>query len=407
LFNWTTKRPIGRYVWIAATVVIGLLILKACAFPTRLPPRYITAPVAVGDIEQTVLADGALQPFTMIDVGAQASGQIKSLKVDLGDSVTKGQPIAVIDSSNQTNALLNAQANLEQQQAQRMSQAATVAQDQLLLQRQTITLAGDASSQQDYEAAATNLKLAQASLAAIDAQIKQATVSVQNAKVNLGYTQILAPMDGVVVAVVAKEGQTVNAVQTAPTIVKLARLDTMTVTAQISEADVIRVHAGQSVYFTILGDPDHRYNATLRKVAPAPDSVATTSSATSSSTNSTAAAVYYSGLFDVANPDGRLRTSMTAQVYIVLARARGVLLAPAAALGPKAADGADTVQVLDPRSRKVAVREVRVGINNNVNVQVLGGLSAGELVVVGEGAAKEVLPPPGAFRGGPPPGGGG
>ena len=396
------NRPISHYVLAGVVALVVVVVLKGCLFPTRLPPRYITAPVRAGDIEQTVLADGSLQPFLLVDVGAQASGQVKALKVALGDHVTQGQVIAVIDPSSQHNALRTAEATLEQQRAQRLSQAATVANDRLLLQRQAITLAGEASSKQDYETADTNLKLAEAGLAAIDAQIKQAMVSVDTAKVNLGYTQIVAPIDGVVVAIVTKQGQTVNAVQTAPTIIKLAKTDTMTVTAQISEADVIKVHPGQNVYFTILGDPDRRYYGQLRAVAPAPDSVATESSLTTSNSGTSTSAVYYSGLFDVANTDGRLRTSMTAQVYIVLGSARNVLLAPAAALGPKAADGADTVRVMDPATNKPVVREVRVGINNNVDVQILSGLKAGDKVVVGEGAGKEVLPPASTLRGRPP-----
>ena len=90
-------RRIGRYVLIGIAVLVVLFLLKGCLFPNTPPPRYITAPATVGDIEQTVLASGTLQPFQLIDVGAQVSGQVKSLKVALGDSVQKGQVIAEID----------------------------------------------------------------------------------------------------------------------------------------------------------------------------------------------------------------------------------------------------------------------------------------------------------------------
>jgi macrolide-specific efflux system membrane fusion protein len=380
------KRQIGRYVTIAIVLALVALLIKACAFPGKPPTRYITAPVKIGDIEQTVLADGVLQPLQLVDVGAQASGQVKSLKVALGDHVTEGQLIAVIDPSTEQNALLNAQAILEQQQAQHRLQAATVAQNQRLYDRQLETYAGSASSKQDLETAQTNLETAKASLAAIEAQIKQAKLTVDTAAVNLGFTQIHAPISGVVVSVVTKEGQTVNAVQSAPSIVQLAKLDTMTVKAQISEADVIKVHPGQSVYFTILGDPNRRYYATLRAVAPAPDAPATPSA--------TPAAIYYSGLFDVANADGRLRPSMTTQVNVVLAGAKHVLIAPAAALGPAAKDGAPTVRVLDPKTKKPAVREVRTGINNLVDVQILSGLKAGENVIIAESTGAFAAPKP-------------
>ena len=407
-----TKRPIGRYAAIGGGLIVVLVVGKACLFPTKPPPRFLTAPVAYGDIEQTVLASGTLQPLRIVDVGAQVSGQVKSLYVALGDHVVKGQPIATIDAAPQRNALLTAQATLEQQKAQRLAQEAVVQQDKLALQRQVITLAAQASSQQDYETADANLKSAQANLAATNAQIRQATVSVDTANINLGYTQISAPMDGVIVATPAKQGQTVNAVQSAPTIVELADLATMTVKAQISEADVIRVHPGQQVYFTILGDPDHRYYARLRAIEPGPDSVTnSTSSASSASStsSSTSSAVYFNGLFDVPNPDGVLRDQMTAQVYVILASARHVLTVPSAAL-TAAGPGRYTVRVLTDKRRPPEVRTVQVGVNNNVSAQVLSGLKPGDQVVIGEGPAKPAATPPpqGGFRGpgGGPPGGG-
>ncbi len=397
------KRPYGRYAAIGLAVLVLLFVLKGCFFPTVAPPRYITAPVAVGDIEQTVLASGSLQPFELVDVGSQVSGQVKSLKVALGDKVQKGQLIANIDPATQRNALLIAQATLEQQKAQRLSQEATLAQDKLGLARQTTTFAAEASSRQDLEVAQTTLKSAQASLAATNALIKQASVAVDTAGVNLGYTQIVAPIDGVVVAIQTKQGQTVNAVQSAPTIVKLANLATMTVRAQISEADVVHVHPGQVVYFTILGDPDRRFYARLRGIEPAPDSITSTTTATTSPSNT--AAVYYNGLFEVANPDGVLRTSMTAQVYIVLATAKHVLTIPSAAL-TSAGPGRYTVRVLPDPKKPPTVRSVRVGINNNVTAEVLSGLKTNEKVIVGEGPAKEATPRQPGSPGGPPRGGG-
>ena len=181
----------------------------------------------------------------------------------------------------------------------------------------------------------------------------------------------------------------------------------MTVKAQISEADVIRVRPGQKVYFTILGDPDHRYYAKLRAIEPAPDSVTSGTSSASSSTSSSSAAVYYNGLFEIPNPDGVLRPSMTAQVSVVLASVSRVLTIPSAALTAAGGQGRYTVRVMaDPR-KPPAVRQVQVGINNNVRAQVLSGLRAGEQVVIGEGPAKEVVSnPPRGFRPGGPPGGG-
>jgi macrolide-specific efflux system membrane fusion protein len=391
-----------RNLWLAAAAVVLLLILAQCVFAKKPGPRYLTAPVVVSDIEQSVLATGTLQPYQLVDVGAQATGQVRSLKVALNDHVTKGQLLAVIDPSTQINNLRNAEAVLAQERAQRLAQAATVRQNDLVLARQKITLAADASSRADYEAAEAAVQVGQGSLAALDAQIRQAAVAVDKAKVDLGYTNIVAPMDGVVVGVVAKEGQTLNAVQSAPTVVKLARLDLMTVKAQISEADVIKVHPGQTVYFTILGDPERRFYARLRSVEPAPESITSqATAATATTASATNTAVYYDGLFDIPNPTGLLRTSMTAQVYIVLAEARRVASIPSAALGARGPDGRYPVQVMDARG-KTADRRVKIGVNNNISAQVLDGLKVGEKVVVGEGPAKAAsdgkFGPPGSNR---------
>lgn len=377
-----------RNLWLAGAAIVALLILSQCVFAKKPGPRYLTAPATVSDIEQTVLATGTLQPYQLVDVGAQATGQVRSLKVALNDRVVKGQLLAVIDPSTQINNLRNAEALLAQERAQRVSQAATLQQNRLILARQKITMAAEASSRADYEAAQAAVEVGQGNLAATDAQIRQAAIAVDKAKVDLGYTNIVAPIDGVVVGIVAKEGQTLNAVQSAPTVVKLAKLDVMTVKAQISEADVIKVHPGQVVYFTILGEPNQRFYARLRSVEPAPEAVTSQATSTAAATASqTNTAVYYNGLFDIPNPSGLLRTSMTAQVYIVLNQAHRTLTIPSAALGARGADGRYLVQVMDAKGR-IAERRVRIGVNNNIAAQVLDGLRVGEKVVVGEGPAK-------------------
>src|SRR4051812_13518119 len=113
-----------RNLWLAGAAVVVLLILSQCVFARKPGPRYLTAPVTVSDVEQTVLATGVLQPYQLVDVGAQATGQVRSLKVALNDRVIKGQLLAVIDPSTQINNLRNAEAVLAQERAQRLSQAA-------------------------------------------------------------------------------------------------------------------------------------------------------------------------------------------------------------------------------------------------------------------------------------------
>ena len=123
--------------------------------------------------------------------------------------------------------------------------------------------AKDAAAKTDYDTAEANLATTNAQIGAVEAQLEQGKISVDTARVNLGYTKIVAPMDGKVVAIVTQQGATVNANQSAPIIIRLADLSTVTVKAQISEADVINVKRGQHLYFTILGDADKKYQATL------------------------------------------------------------------------------------------------------------------------------------------------
>lgn len=360
----------------ASAVVCAVIALAACGGGKK-EDRYLTEVVAIGDVERTVLGTGTLQPFEVVNVGAQTTGQVQSLKVALGDQVRRGQLLAVIDPSTQTNQLRNAEAALVQAQAQKVSNEATLTRNELELARQASLVDRGYTSRASYDRADADLKVSRAQVRAIDAQIRQAEISVERAHVELARTNIAAPMDGVVAAVVVREGQTVNAVQTAPTIVRIAKLDVMTVKAQISEADVIRVNPGQSAFFTILGDPDKRYYATLRAVDPAPEN------AGEALTGQPNAPVYYSALFDVPNPDGKLRPAMTAQVNVILEAAKGALAMPAAGLGDKQSDGRYKVKVLGADG-KTADRLVRVGVISNTKAQVLEGLKAGEKVVVSD-----------------------
>jgi len=351
------------------------------------PATFVSAVATTGNIEDSVLANGTLRALRQVSVGAQASGRVKSLKVALGDEVKAGQLVAEIESLTQQNALKNAEAALANVQAQRRAAQATLQQNQLALKRQQETRRADASPQADLESAEAAFNTSKANIDAIDAQVAQARITVDTAKLNLGYTQITSPIDGQVVAIVTEEGTTVNANQSTPTIIKVAQLDTMTVKAYISEADVTRVKVGQRVSFTILGEPDKRFSGALRTIEPATDSITASDSSTSSSSTSSSSsttAIYYNGLFDVPNPDRQLRISMTAMVNIVRAEAKQAVLIPVGALGRRGRDGY-TVRVIGADG-KATPRPVKVGINNNVMVQVLEGIAEGERVVLGDAA---------------------
>ena len=415
-----------------AVVCILAVALTAWYFfkPKQELPQYITAEVTKGDLENSVLATGVLEATKMVSVGAQVSGQVKKMYVELGDQVKQGQLIAQIDSVRQENDQKTAEASIKNQQAQLAVKDANLAKVEAEYNRQKAMYAQDATSRSELESALANYKIAQADITAINAQIEQSRLTLATAKEDLGYTRIVAPMDGTIVAIVTEEGQTVNANQSAPTIVKLAKLNDMTIKAEISEADVMKVEKGQRVYFTTLGDSETKHYATLRQVEPAPSSINNENS--NSSTSSSSTAIYYNALFDVPNEDGKLRIDMTAQVYIILDEARNVLTIPAAAIqtsnrsrgkSNNNADRAsanqqprankDETQANRPKRLELTAAEkalveqgkasiamirvvqadgtakpqpVLIGLNNRVTAQVIRGLKQGDQVVIADGS---------------------
>lgn len=369
-----------KTISILATLAIAIALVIYTVQAPADTPQYLTATAERGDIENAVLATGVLEGIKQVDVGAQVSGQLKSLKVKVGDKVKKGQWLAEIDPLILQNTLRKAQVDEENLQAQRRATAAQLKQARSIYERYKGLQIDESVSRQDYEDAESTFQVQQANLLSLDAQIKSAHIQIDTAKINLAYTRIVAPIDGDVVGIVTQEGQTVIANQLAPVLLKLADLDTMTVKAQVSEADVIHISPGQQVYFTILGEADKRYYAKLRGTEPAPQNFLETQTAGTPKQNS---AVFYNALFDVPNPDHRLRIAMTAQVRIVLDTAQAALMVPVAALGPRNNDGGYSLRVLDAKGRAVS-RKVKTGINNNVKVQILEGLAEGDKVVIGD-----------------------
>jgi macrolide-specific efflux system membrane fusion protein len=398
-----TKKRIGLTLVALAALGAGAWAIRSSLKPAA-PDAVLTAEASRGDIEMTVLATGTLKPVKLVAVGAQATGRVVSMKVRLGQEVKAGDLIAEIDPVNQQNALRKAEASLQNTRALRLEKIATLALARATLDRAKLTLAQRATSRADFDTAEATVKQTEAQIAALDAQILSGEVAVEDARANLGYTRVTAPIDGTVLAIVTQEGQTVNATQTAPTMVVLGQLDTMTVRAEISEADVVRARPGQPVYFTILGDPDRRYHAKLDSIDPAPESVKSDSSfststssaaAASSSSSTSSSAIYYYGVFNVPNPEGRLRTYMTAQVRIVLGEAKGVITIPSAAL--RGRGRGTTVEVLEADGT-VSTRKVEVGLDNKSVAEIRSGLKEGERVVT---ARRDSGPQ--AFRGPPRP----
>ena len=349
--------------------------------------KYITAPVAKGDIAHTVLASGSLQPLKSVKVGAQVSGEISALYVQIGDQLKQGDPVAEIDASTQQNTRDSAAASLASSKAALTSAQAKLREAQQNFNRQQSLVKKGAAAQETLDAAQATLKAAQSSVEQAKADIRRNQLELDNAGLRLGYTNVTAPMDGVVISVAVEKGQTVNAVQDSPTLATIAQTKTMTVEAEIAEADVGELKPGMNAYFTLLGSDKTRYEGKLKSIDPAP--LATSKNTTTATAGSSDTAVYYYGKMDVPNPDGKLRIGMTANMVIAVEEAKGVLTIPMTALQTNA-QGEDEVQVMI--DGKPQPRVVKLGINDGVNTEIKEGLKEGEEVVISSGSGEGSIP---------------
>jgi membrane fusion protein, macrolide-specific efflux system len=341
---------------------------KAWAAPGERGPRQAIAVVQRGELEDTVTATGTLQPRDYVDVGTQVSGQVKKLHVEIGSTVSKGQLIAEIDPTVYLTKVDADQAQLRNLEAQLADRQAQLRLAEQKAQRQANMMREQATTAEAVQTAQAELDSAKAQIDSLKAQIQQTRSSLRGDQANLAYTKIHAPMAGTVVTQIAKEGQTLNANQQAPIVVRVADLSTMTVQTQVSEADVSRLRLGMPVYFTTLGEQSKRWEGTLRQINPTPDVVNNV--------------VLYNALFDVPNPDGALMTQMTAQVFFVAASVKDALIVPASALR-RAGNGRASVRVVDAEG-KSQDREVKVGVSNRVAAQIVSGLEPGERVATSE-----------------------
>lgn len=405
----------SRYMILALICVVLLgtagyfVWSKYFAKPDELSRFQLTA-VSRGDIEDVVTATGTLQPREYVDVGAQVSGQLKKIHVEVGTEVKAGDLLAEIDPVVLQSRVDATRAQWRNQRAQLMARESDLKLAETQLRRQRNLMAEDATTAEALQTAEAAQLAAEAQIEALKAQIDQTESNLRADEANLNYAKIFAPMAGTVVSITARQGQTLIASQQAPVILRIADLSTMTVQTQVSEADVSRLKLGMPAYFTTLGGNGRRWEGTLNKIEPTPvvqNNV-----------------VLYNALFDVANPNQALMTQMTAQVFFVVAAARDALIVPMAAFAshapratrvsapghPPAAESARKRREANargdaPRERTVRVattvgtleeRRVEVGVTNRVEAQVLAGLEEGERVV--SGVALEAGGPAGPRR---------
>lgn len=375
----TSRRRVRRLLAVLALALLVLLFWRAL---WRTDLLIETESVRRGSLELSVSALGTLQPHRYVDVGAQVSGQIKHIAVDVGDTVVKGDLLVEIDPAVQL-AMVNAnRATLDSLRAQLAEQQAQLELAKLKAARQQRLHRHEATSIELLQEAQAHVRITQARVSSLTAQIAGAQSTLEGNEALLGYTRIYAPMDGTIITLEAREGQTLNATYQTPNLLRLADLTSMTVWTEVSEADVGRVRPGMPVYFTTLGLLDgkgesRRWESRLRQVLPAPPVKNGEGGVDSSGSK----AVSYTALFDVENTDGSLMPQMSARVFFVEASAQNVLLAPLAGMQATPDQDVFTARVSTGNER-LETRLIKIGMKDRLYVEVVSGLEEGEALVM-------------------------
>jgi len=368
--------------------LIGLLAVVGIAaggwywysVATQKPQRESLIPITVtrGTIEEVVTSQGKLEPKQYVDVGTQVSGQLKKIHVDIGNAVHKGDLLAEIDPRVYQAQVEAGEAKLNSLRAQLNQQKAEAVLAEQNLKRNQNLIAVNAVSQQALQETESQAAVAKAQVDSIAAQIQETQSNLKASQTNLGFTKIYAPMDGTVTTLPTKEGQTLNANQTTPTVMQVANLDTMTVRAQVAEADVNRLKENMPAYFTTLGDTEQRWQGTVRQIQPSPELVNDV--------------VLYDVLIDVKNDGRQLKTGMTTQVFFILGKADDAVIVPAEVLTRRASKEdkqngkAYRVAVATENGREQRI--IHVGLQTRTQAQVIDGLKEGERVFVSRPAGN-------------------
>lgn len=382
-----TRIPRAVLVWgTAALVVLALAVAVVRWVRARPEPTvaYETVTVDRGPIAAKVTATGTVSALVTVIVGSQVSGRIAALYADYGSQVTKGQTIATIDPSLFQAAVAQARANNASARAGVERAHAHTVQAEKDFARAKALLVNGLISRTDYDAAEAAIAAAKADEAAANASVSQTKAALDQAELNLHYTTITSPIDGIVISRNVDVGQTVAATLQAPTLFTIAQdLTRMQVDTNVAEADVGKVRSGMKATFTVDAFPSRTFEGTVRQVR---DNATTIQNV-----------VTYDAVVDVDNPDLLLKPGMTASVTFTYATRDDVLRVPNGALRFKPdqrtleAMGASAPSALRPDERAVWIvrgasakpEVVKIGISDGVTTEVLtGNVRPGDRAVI-------------------------
>lgn len=311
------KIIIGAVILVAIVcVVVGIMVFGR---GNNNKTKYKTEALGRGDIEALVTTSGTLNPVTTVEIGSQVSGKIDKLYADFNSHVKEGQLLAEIDQSQFLTKLKQNEANYQSALASLAKAKVTLENTKKKYDRALSLFEKNLISYEEKDAAETEFFNNQAELQASQARLAQAKSTLDSSKVDLTYTVIKSPIDGVVISRNVNVGQTVAASFQAPVLFKIANdLTQMQVECSVDEADIGKVKEGQNVRFTVDAFPDERFAGIVKQVRYSPEVVQNV--------------VTYTTVVEVKNPELKLMPGMTATVSIIAGEAKNALRVPNSAL---------------------------------------------------------------------------
>lgn len=338
---------------------------------------YKTQKIENGDIMESITASGTINPLSTVSVGSQASGRIAEIYVDYNSVVKKGQLLALIDQENAKANVQQREAALEIAKAQVAVEENNIKYYKKALNRISKLNASKYSTEKDLEAAERDYDNSVAQLALEQAQVKQAQASLDSAKTELSYTEIKAPVDGIVISKAVEVGQTVAASFETPEIFSVAEdLTKMQIEASVVEADIAKVKEGQKVRFTVDSYADDYFYGVVTQVR---NEATTTSNV-----------VTYTVVIGIDNIEMKLKPGMTANVEIITAEEKDVMLVPNQALRFYIDDSDNAKRYKDRgvwimKNGKPERVTVKIGVSDDDNTQILeSSLKIGDAVIIGK-----------------------
>ena len=410
-------------LWIGALLALGGALYGtrewSASSASDKPAPYETSAIDRGPIIAKVTASGTLSALVTVQVGSQVSGRIREILADFNSPVKKGQVIARLDPQLLKATLEQARANYDAAQAELLKANVQQKDAERQLGRQRSLNEQRLTAQADFDTAQANADVTVAAVAAAQGRVAQTRAAWHQAQVNLDYATIESPIDGVVISRAVDVGQTVTASLQTPTLFVIAEdLRKMQVDTSVAEADVGKLEAGMSAYFTVDAFPNQRFEGKVRQIRNAATTVQNV--------------VTYDAVIDVENPELKLRPGMTANVTFVYADQQDALRTVNAALrfkpspellapGTKPADGAKPALSTTSRGRRDAAGSgrtlwvlrdntpqavsVKLGITDGAHTQILdSNLREGDLVITDMAGGSGAAPSGGGQRRGGPPG---